>query len=82
MALAAPGLVADCAINVLRGGVERPGWGTLRLASWGAGFGCGLALHLAGSPLALPAAAMVPAVAYLLLGRRGERDLVDATQEG
>lgn len=82
MALAAPGLVALCAVHVLRGGGARPGWGTIGLASWGAGFGCGLALHMAGSPLALPAAAMVPAVAYLLLGRRGERDLVDATQEG
>ena len=77
MALAAPGLVAICAIHVARGGSPRPGWGTIGLGSWGAGFGCGLALHLAGSALALPAAAIVPAMAYWLLGARWERKLAD-----
>lgn len=78
MALAAPGLVAICAIHVARGGVPWPGWGTAGLASWGAGFACGLSLHLAGSPLALPAAAVVPAIAYWLLGRPRARRLADA----
>ena len=78
MALAAPGLVAICAIHVARGGTPRPGWGTIGLGSWGAGFACGLALYLAGSPLALPAAAIVPAMAYWLLGPRWERKLADA----
>jgi cytosine permease len=78
MALAAPGLVAICAIHVARGGTPRPGWGTIGLSSWGAGFACGLALYLAGSPLALPAAAIVPAMAYWLLGPRWERKLADA----
>jgi len=81
MALAAPGLVAVCAIHVLRGGERRGGWGAAGLASWALGFGCGIALHLAGSAFALPAAAAVPALAYWLLGRP-ERDLVDATLEG
>jgi purine-cytosine permease-like protein len=81
MALAAPGLVAVCAIHVLRGVERRDGWGAAGLVSWALGFGCGIALHLAGSSLALPAAAAVPALAYWLLGRP-ERDLVDATLEG
>ena len=78
MALAAPGLVAICAIHVARGGEPRPGWGAAGLGSWGLGFACGLALYLAGSPLALPAAAIVPAIAYWLLGPPGERKLADA----
>jgi hypothetical protein len=82
MALAAPGLVAVCAIHVARGGAIRPGWGMAGLGCWGAGFAGGVALHLAGSPLALPAAAVVPAVAYWLLGPAGERDLTDARLEG
>jgi cytosine permease len=78
MALAAPGLVAICAIHVARRGEPRPGWGTIGLAAWGVGFACGLALYLAGSALALPAAAVVPAVTYWLLGPPGERKLADA----
>ena len=81
MALAAPGLVAVCAIHVLRGGPTRPGWGMSGLASWGAGFACGIALFLAGSPLALPGAAAIPAVAYWVLGRSGERNLVNPKVE-
>ena len=82
MALAAPGLVAVCVIHAarrerVRGRVE--GGGTRRL---GGGFACGLGLYLAGSPLALPAATLVPALVYWLSRRRGERDLVDATQGG
>jgi cytosine permease len=82
MALAAPGLVAICAIDVARGGEARPGWGVAGLASWTLGFGCGLALYLAGSPLALPAAAIVPAIAYWLLGPPGVRKLADARAGG
>ena len=82
MALAAPGLVAICAIHVARGGEPRPGWGTIGLASWGAGFACGLALQLAGSSLALPAAAVVPAITYWLLGPPWERKLADARVGG
>jgi purine-cytosine permease-like protein len=82
MALAAPGLVVICAIHVARGGAPRPGWGTVGLASWGVGFACGLALHLAGSALALPAAAIVPAITYWLLGPPGERKLADARVGG
>jgi purine-cytosine permease-like protein len=82
MALAAPGLVAICAIDVARGGLPRPGWGTVGLVSWGLGFGCGLALQLADSPLALPASAVVPAIAYWLLGRPGARKLADARVGG
>ncbi|MGD9571960.1 MAG: cytosine permease [Thermoleophilia bacterium] len=71
MALAAPGLVAVCAVHALRGGPEIAGWGTTGLYCWGAGFACGIALHLAGSALALPAAAAVPAIGYWFLGRPG-----------
>ena len=82
MALAAPGLVVVCAIHVVRGGEPRAGWGAAGLGAWGAGFASGLALDLAGSPLALPAAAIVPALAYWLLGRPGERDLAAARLGG
>jgi cytosine permease len=82
MALAAPGLVAVCAIHALRGAPATPGWGTTGLSCWGAGFGCGMALHLAGSGLALPAAAAVPAIGYWLLGRTGGRNLADANAGG
>jgi cytosine permease len=78
MALAAPGLVVICAIHVARGGATRAAWGTIGLASWGAGFACGIVLHLAGSALALPAAAIVPAIGYWLLGPPRERKLADA----
>ncbi len=81
MALAAPGLVAVCAIHALRGGRTAPGWGMTGLACWGAGFGCGIALFLAGSPLALPGAAVIPAVAYWVLGPTGERNLVNPKVE-
>jgi purine-cytosine permease-like protein len=82
MALAAPGLVAVCAIHALRGGPAIPGWGTTGLCCWGAGFGCGIALHLAGSGLALPAAAAVPAIGYWLFGPTEGRNLADANAGG
>jgi purine-cytosine permease-like protein len=82
MALAAPGLAAICAIHALRGMPVDPGWGTAGLCCWGAGFGCGIALHLAGSPLALPAAALLPAVAYWMLGRGGARKRAEAKAGG
>jgi purine-cytosine permease-like protein len=81
MALAAPGLVAVCLIHVLRGGRTTPGWGMTGLASWGAGFACGIALFLAGSPLALPGAAAIPAVVYWVLGPTGERNLANPKVE-
>ncbi|WP_217922342.1 cytosine permease [Miltoncostaea oceani] len=82
MALAAPGLVAVCAIHALRGGPAIAGWGTTGLCCWGAGFGCGIALHLAGSGLALPAAAAVPAIGYWWFGPTEERNLADANAGG
>lgn len=81
MALAAPGLVAVCAIHVVRGGRTDPGWGMTGLACWGVGFACGVALFLAGSPLALPGAAAIPAVAYWVLGPTGERNLANPKVE-
>jgi cytosine permease len=82
MALAAPGLAALCVIHVVRGEPVRSGWGVIGLASWGAGFACAMALHLAGSPFALLVAAAVPAAAYLLLGRPAERDFAEARLGG
>ena len=82
MALAAPGLVAVCVIHAARRERVEDGWRAAGLGAWGGGFACGLGLHLAGSPLALPAATLVPALVYWLSRRRGERDLVDATQGG
>jgi cytosine permease len=82
MALAAPGLVAVCVIHALRGGTPTPGWGVAGLSSWAVGFACGIALDVAGSPLALPVAAALPAVAYWILGRSGERKLTDAKAGG
>jgi len=82
MALAAPGLVAVCAIHTLRGGTETAGWGSTGLYCWGAGFACGIALHLAGFVLALPAAAAVPAIGYWIFGPAGGRNLADAKAGG
>jgi purine-cytosine permease-like protein len=82
MALAAPGLVAVCLIHAARGDRVEDGWRAAGLAAWGSGFACGIGLHLAGSPLALPAATLVPALVYWLSRRPRERDLVDATQGG
>jgi cytosine permease len=82
IALAAPGLVAVCVIHAARRERVEDGWRAAGLAAWGGGFACGLGLYLAGSPLALPAATLVPALVYWLSGRRGEPDLVDATQGG
>ena len=78
MALAAPGLVAICAIHALRGTAACRGWGTTGLCCWGAGFGCGTALYVAGSGVALPVAAILPAVAYWILGPGGRRKPLDA----
>jgi purine-cytosine permease-like protein len=82
MALAAPGLAAVCVIHAARGGTADDGWRAAGLAAWGGGFACGMALHLAGSGLALPAATLVPALVYWLSRGTGERDLVDARQGG
>lgn len=82
MALAAPGLVAVCAVHALRGGPEIDGWGSTGLYCWGAGFACGIALHLAGSAFALPAAAAVPAIGYWLFGPAGRGKLADANAGG
>lgn len=82
MALAAPGLAAVCAIHALRGTGARPGWGTIGLCCWGAGFGGGIALHIAGSWTALPVATLLPAVAYWTLDREEGRKLADAKAGG
>lgn len=81
LALAAPGLIAICVLHVVRGGRTTVGWGMTGLSCWGAGFACGIALFLAGSPLALPGAALIPAAAYWVLGPSGERNLVNAKVE-
>ena len=81
MALAAPGLIVVCVLHVVRGGRPAIGWGMTGLACWGVGFACGIALFLAGSPLALPGAAAIPAVAYWVLGPSGERNLLNAKVE-
>ena len=78
MALATPGLAAVCAIHALRGTAACRAWGITGLCCWGAGFGCGIALHVAGSPVALPAAALLPAVAYWVFGPGGRRNLTHA----
>jgi cytosine permease len=82
MALAAPGLAAICAIHAVRGKAARPGWGTTGLCCWGAGFACGIALHMAGSWMALPVATLLPAVAYWMLDREAGRKLADAKAGG
>ena len=64
-----------CAIHVVPRRTSRSAVGNDGLACWGVGFACGLALLLAGSPLALPGAAVVPAIAYWVLGPTGERKL-------
>ncbi len=82
MALATPGLAAVCAVHALRGKAACGRWGTTGLCSWGAGFGCGMALHVAGSGVALPVAALLPAVAYWMLAPGGGRKLADANTTG
>jgi hypothetical protein len=82
MALAAPGLVAVCVVHAVRHAPLHTGYRRAGLYSWGAGFACGTMLHLAGSALALPAAAAVPAVAYWAFGPRGQRNPVDANAGG
>jgi len=82
MALAAPGLAAICAVHALRGGAAPVGWRPIGLFCWGAGFGCGIALHLAGSGLALLAAAVLPAIGYWMFGPAGGRNLADANAGG
>ena len=82
MALAAPGLVAICLVHALRGGTPTAGWRAAGLSSWTLGFACGIALDMAGSALALPVAAALPAAAYWVLGRTGERKLTDAKAGG
>jgi len=82
MALATPGLAAICAIHAVRGAPARPGWGITGLCCWGAGFSCGIALHVAGSGMALPTAALLPAAAYGMLGRDRGRKRADAKAGG
>lgn len=84
MAIAAPTLVALCMIHALRGAEARLGWGRPGLVAWGAGVAGGIALHLAGSPLAIPAAiAVASAVYWPFAGRpRPNPRLLDPTPEG
>jgi cytosine/uracil/thiamine/allantoin permease len=71
IALTAPSLIAVICIHALRGGPARTGWYGPGLAAWGAGFGAGLALHLAGSSLGMPAALAVSAVLCAIIDRPG-----------
>ena len=73
MALAAPGLVVLCVIARQGSDAPPPPWRFVPLAAWGTGIVCAISLQTAGSTIALPAAAAVPAVAYWLLGRLAER---------
>jgi cytosine permease len=82
MALAAPGLAAVCLVHAVRGGGAAPGWRVAGLSSWSLGFACGIGLDMAGSSLALPVAAALPAVVYWALGPSGERKLADAKAGG
>lgn len=82
MALATPGLAAICAVHALRRRQGSGDWGVVGLCSWGGGFCCGIALHVAGSTMALPTAALMPAIAYWILGRDGERKLTEAKAGG
>ena len=78
MAPAAPRARSGLRIHAVPGKAASTGWGTTGLCCWGAGFGCGMVLHVAGSPVALPAAALLPAIGYWLLGNGGLRKLTDA----
>jgi cytosine permease len=82
MALAAPGLVAICVIHAVRGAGRVEGWRAAGLYAWGAGFACGLALHVAGSPIALAAAAALPAAVYWMFGPGGQRKTLEAKSGG
>lgn len=82
MALAAPGLVAICVVHAARGGSIAPGWRSAGLLSWTLGFACGIALDMAGSALALPVAAALPAAVFWALGRTEARKLSDAKAGG
>lgn len=82
MALAAPGLAAICAVHAWRGNSVPVRWGTTALSCWGAGFACAMALHVAGSWVALPAAALIPGLGYGMFGRGGGRKIADANAGG
>jgi cytosine permease len=71
MALSAPGLIVILWLHRLLGEHGARDWRPGALAAWALGFAAGLALHLAGSALALPAALVVTAVAWCLARRAG-----------
>lgn len=73
MALAAPGLVVLCVLARRTTDGPPPAWRVIPLFAWATGIVCAISLQTAGSTLALPAAALIPAVAYLLLMRLAGR---------
>jgi cytosine permease len=64
MALSAPALIAVLLLHERLGPARRRGWHPPALLAWALGFAVGLALHLAGSPYALPAGLVATAAAY------------------
>ncbi|MEW6581475.1 MAG: cytosine permease [Actinomycetota bacterium] len=66
MALTAPALIGICVLDALRGHTARPGRHAPGLLGWAAGVAAGLALHLGGSSLALPASLAVAGIVYTL----------------
>jgi cytosine permease len=73
MALSAPGLVVLCVIARPAASEPTRDWRFVTLIAWGMGIVCAISLQIAGSSVALPAAAAVPAATYWLLGRLRER---------
>ncbi|MEQ9335658.1 MAG: cytosine permease, partial [Miltoncostaeaceae bacterium] len=69
MALAAPGLVVLCVLARDTTDGPRPAWRMIPLSAWAMGIVCAIGLQIAGSSFALPAAALIPAAAFLLLMR-------------
>lgn len=70
MALSAPGLVVLCVIALPGRDATPVSWRIAPLTAWVIGIVCAISLQLAGFIIALPAAAAVPAVAYLLCAWR------------
>lgn len=76
MALAAPGLVVLCVMALPGSDAPTPRWRFVPLIAWAMGIVCAISLQTAGSTIALPAAAVVPAVAWLALGRLPRRSRI------
>ncbi|HMM49125.1 MAG TPA: hypothetical protein PKE32_05890, partial [Miltoncostaeaceae bacterium] len=67
MALSAPGLVVLCVIALPGRDATPVSWRLAPLTAWVIGIVCAISLQMAGFTIALPAAAVVPAVVYRLL---------------